>query len=439
MAEPFVSICIPARNGARELPLTLTNLLRQSDHPVDRLEIIVADHGSNDATADLIADFARRFQQIRRVFVEYTGPNRSRARNAAMNAARGEILVLIDHDVLPSTRMVSGHLELHRHFSNALVAGMTFGRGTTAEGWGVLPPGVQLERIGDCYDELSGCAELADVRLSSGALNGADPQQDVTDTVAPQRLFYSCNLSIPRQVVERIGGFDENFAGWGLEDDEFALRCRAQGRLVFSRRPWALHLPHPTDALANLAQWRQNYDYLFHKHATRELEYYSHFGGEVEAGARRMEAMVRRLAQWAPEGLKPPNVSNRAGGRRLAHFPPSLQFAKALGATDVLCPTMSLTAYPVKADGMWQYPLFGTRTPFRESEFDEAVLIADRVMLLERQTLLCLVSEMARVARSLWLLVGPLARKQSLAPMKATLDSVLSQLGRSPKMEFVEL
>src|SRR5262245_33858100 len=51
--RPFVTVVLPIRNEAGYIAHSLGALLRQ-DYPADRLEILVVDGMSNDATRDVI-------------------------------------------------------------------------------------------------------------------------------------------------------------------------------------------------------------------------------------------------------------------------------------------------------------------------------------------------------------------------------------------------
>src|SRR5690349_22194125 len=50
-----------------------------------------------------------------------------------------------------------------------------------------------------------------------------------------------------RADFERVNGFDENFRGWGCEDDDFGRRVRATGLRLVSilNRTYLHHLWHP--------------------------------------------------------------------------------------------------------------------------------------------------------------------------------------------------
>ena len=78
------------------------------------------------------------------------------------------------------------------------------------------------------------------------------------------------NVGIWRSDFERVNGYDENFEGWGCEDDDLRFRLRRAGVRIESILRWtrAYHLWHPVDTTAP-AQWKQgaNVGYLLRKGA----------------------------------------------------------------------------------------------------------------------------------------------------------------------------
>jgi molybdopterin-guanine dinucleotide biosynthesis protein A len=87
--EPRVTAVIPAYNEARCIAACIKSLLAQD---IGRIEIIVADDGSSDGTADLAASLGARV-----VRCAHGGPGA--ARNAGVREARGNIIVLVDADM----------------------------------------------------------------------------------------------------------------------------------------------------------------------------------------------------------------------------------------------------------------------------------------------------------------------------------------------------
>jgi glycosyltransferase involved in cell wall biosynthesis len=90
-AKPFVSIVIPAYNSAPTLGACL-RAIREQTYPPDRIEIIVADAGSQDATVEI----ARSFKAT--AIVPNPLQTGEAGKATGLKAARGEILALVDSD-----------------------------------------------------------------------------------------------------------------------------------------------------------------------------------------------------------------------------------------------------------------------------------------------------------------------------------------------------
>jgi cellulose synthase/poly-beta-1,6-N-acetylglucosamine synthase-like glycosyltransferase len=105
---PSLSILVPAHNEQRMIRAKLQNLLSQ-DYPADKLEILVGDDGSTDATASIVRDSQHRGV---RLFISETPRGKSAVQNQLVARARGEILVFTDADcLLPQNalRAIVGH------------------------------------------------------------------------------------------------------------------------------------------------------------------------------------------------------------------------------------------------------------------------------------------------------------------------------------------
>ena len=91
--KPQLSVIVPAHQGSRVLPLSLSALLR-SDLPKDQWELIVVDDASTDDTAQVAARYA---DMVVRLPTKPGGP--AYARNRGVEASRGGIVVFVDADV----------------------------------------------------------------------------------------------------------------------------------------------------------------------------------------------------------------------------------------------------------------------------------------------------------------------------------------------------
>jgi len=100
---PFVSVLTPTRNRRAFIPQLLRNYRSQS-HPLDRMELVVADDGE-DAVADL-------FKGVRGVkYLRVEPMPLGRKRNLLTAEARGEILVHMDDDDFYPRRRVEHAVE----------------------------------------------------------------------------------------------------------------------------------------------------------------------------------------------------------------------------------------------------------------------------------------------------------------------------------------
>ncbi len=191
-----VSVIIPAYNAAVTLEPCLAALLAQS-YPRDGYEIIVADDGSTDNTADLAA----RFSEVRLIRSEHHGA--AAARNRGARAASGELLLFTDADCEPTARWIE---TLCAAFTDPRVVGA---KGTyRTRQRELIARFVQLE-----YEE-----KYARMRRAATI--------DFIDT-------YSA--AYRRDVFLANHGFDESFPTASVEDQEFSFRLAEQGHaMVFA-------------------------------------------------------------------------------------------------------------------------------------------------------------------------------------------------------------
>jgi succinoglycan biosynthesis protein ExoA len=90
---PFVTVIVPVRNEAPFIRGTLDQLLTQ-DYDPRRFEVLVADGRSEDSTREIV----RAVQELHSNVRLLDNPRRlsSAGRNAAIRAARGDVLVVVD-------------------------------------------------------------------------------------------------------------------------------------------------------------------------------------------------------------------------------------------------------------------------------------------------------------------------------------------------------
>ena len=109
------SIIVCTYNRAESLRDTLRALRAQTTPSARRWEVIVVDNNSRDHTRKIVAEVQRKWPELRYEFEKAQGL--SHARNHGIAAARGDVLLFTDDDVLPEPNWIETTLlglETHR-------------------------------------------------------------------------------------------------------------------------------------------------------------------------------------------------------------------------------------------------------------------------------------------------------------------------------------
>ncbi|MET0648479.1 MAG: glycosyltransferase family 2 protein [Pyrinomonadaceae bacterium] len=117
--EPAVSVVITAYNEERDLASKLENTLAL-DYPVEKLEIIVASDCSSDRTDEIARSYAARGVRLHRQ-AERLG--KTAAQNAAVELARGEVILFSDATTLYQPDVLRAMLPNFADASVGCVAG----------------------------------------------------------------------------------------------------------------------------------------------------------------------------------------------------------------------------------------------------------------------------------------------------------------------------
>jgi glycosyltransferase involved in cell wall biosynthesis len=232
-------------------------------------EVIVTDDGSCHETVDKVRECIAGYSfPIRHVWQPNRGFRVAAARNNGIRHARGDYLIFLDCDfvVLPDT--LNAHLKAAK--PGRFIAG----------GYINLDEGVTSRLLGSA--------------LSRDVLLGIDrqlPKREVVKThrrfikrtllmrlrlASPRKQSMGGHYSIHRKDMERVNGYDENFEGWGGEDEDLGIRLVTAGIYCRSAIRYArvLHLYHPREL--GDKHWKEgpNIDYFKRK----EIPYFCEQG-----------------------------------------------------------------------------------------------------------------------------------------------------------------
>ena len=188
---PLVSIIIPNYNGEKYLPLCLSSLLKTK---YKKFEIILVDDVSSDGSIKIIKSYIKKSKNIN-FLRNKVNIGAAASRNRAIKKAKGEIVVFLDND----TEVRPGWLgELLKPFENTSV-------GATCPKMPMLQDKSRITTAGLFLIPHTGWGI---------ALKGEKTREVVS---------ISACMVVRKEVIEKIGGFDEKLAVH-TEDLDFSWR-----------------------------------------------------------------------------------------------------------------------------------------------------------------------------------------------------------------------
>jgi GT2 family glycosyltransferase len=259
---PRCSVIVATYNRSRLLPRLLDSLSKQ-DLPADDFEVIVVDDGSVDDTQAVLAAAQVPFRMIA-LKQENQGPGG--ARNRALEAASGSVIISVDDDVMPAPDLLRRHVEAHERNPHLAATGVM-----------VLPPGKRLEPWLEW--------EAVSLQKQYDAMVAGEWRPT-------PRQFYTANASFRREDAIAAGLFDASFKR--AEDVEFAFRLRDIGVASgFIPEAIVYHEPNRT-----YEQWLRvpylygHYDFIMWTQKNRR-----HIGGVLRHEFFQRQRLLQRAAR----------------------------------------------------------------------------------------------------------------------------------------------
>jgi len=290
------SVIVCTRNRCSALAQLLDSLTQLVTPRELSWELVIVDNGSTDGTAVLLDAFADRLP-IRRVFEPRKGL--SRARNAGLRAARGEILAFTDDDCLPAPDWLSAIVQEFAH-----------------------DPGLA---------GLGGRVELHDPRDFPITIRTSRTRETLTSAYQLPGLMVGCNMAFARWTVAAVGEFDITLGAGtpvgSAEDTDYLYRALLRGlRIEYVPEVFVAH-NHGRRQIEEVGQLKRNYargrgalltKYLLR--ADRAMAYC--FYNDLRWNGREL---VRALRAWSsPRAVLERGWHMLAGAARwvdIAHLP----------------------------------------------------------------------------------------------------------------------
>jgi len=227
--QPFVSVVVPCRNEERYIGPCLESIVT-SDYPHDKMEVLVADGRSQDATREVVARYAAAHPWVH--LLDNPAQITPVGLNRAIRLARGEVIVRMD-----------AHVEYPPDYISRSVAALRESGADNVGGVIVTRP---ADRTATARAIALGLSHPFGVGNSYFRI-GTRHRRWV-DTVA-----FGC---FRREVFEQIGLFDEDLVR--NQDDELNARLiRHGGRILLA--PEIVSYYYARGSLRHL--WRMYYQY----------------------------------------------------------------------------------------------------------------------------------------------------------------------------------
>jgi glycosyltransferase involved in cell wall biosynthesis len=212
-----VSVVIPTLNRAAMLATTIERIENQTVGR-DAYEVLIVDNNSTDTTQAVLAQKAAAYPNLKG-FIQ-TKRGAAATRNVGIRAASGEIVLFIDDDILAEPDLVERHIQYHAENPGASIIG------TVTSAWhDSSDPFLRYLRDKGIFNPYSiACGKPMDFSY-----------------------YHTGNVSSSRKQLCEVGGFDEQFFVYGMEDIELGYRLEQKGsRMIPGVAARGRHEYYPT-------------------------------------------------------------------------------------------------------------------------------------------------------------------------------------------------
>ena len=199
---PTCSILIPAHNEEKVIAATIESMLKL-EYPKDRLQIIVINDGSKDATKSIIEQYAAKDTRVQLFDIPKGegGKGKSRTLNLGIKQAKGDVIAIYDADNTPdkdSLRYLVAQLLLHKELGAVIGKFRTVNKNAT-----LLTRFINIETLSFQSMLQAGRWQMHGISTLPGT-----------------------NFVMWHHIIKKLGGWDEEAL---TEDSELSIRIYEEG------------------------------------------------------------------------------------------------------------------------------------------------------------------------------------------------------------------
>lgn len=253
MSSYTITVIINTYNWPQALKLQLLSLNNNSLLPD---EVIITDDGSDEKTQQMLANVRTQLNfPLTHLWQEDKGFRVAQARNKAIQQAKGDYLIFLDHDYLVRQHFIRNHRALAE-------------KGYFVSGSRILLSAPFTQRV------LTQQWDLSQKKFWWFLWQRFNKRCNRFLTTLPLPLHTRLRklrrhswkstrnlIAAWRQDIIAVNGYDHHFEGWGYEDSDLVIRLQRAGiqRKLGKFATEVMHLHHP---IANRDKERCNYRML---------------------------------------------------------------------------------------------------------------------------------------------------------------------------------
>lgn len=238
------SLIISTYNRPAALRLCLESVIQQVIIPD---EVIIADDGSGEDTGDLVKSYETRVGvPLKHVWHDDEGYRLAAIRNKALAASNADYIIQVDGDLILHAKFVADHL----HFAK---------EGCFVSGARAMLDPALTEKISTTFDMSLISTDGSRMEKKYNAVhNRLLSRTNYLFQRSEKNMKYvlGCNMAFWRKDLIKVNGYNEEFVGWGKEDNDLTRRLLNAGvKLRFIKfGAIVYHLHHNETPRPTLAQ-----------------------------------------------------------------------------------------------------------------------------------------------------------------------------------------
>ncbi len=202
-APALTSIIILTHNQLEHTQLCLQSI---EQHTNQRFELIIVDNGSTDGTLNYLRKYTNHRNNVH-VIANRENLGFAAGNNQGLAVAVGNYLLMLNNDTIVTEGWLTNLLSVFERYSDVGIVGPVSNNVSGPQ---------QIKEVS--YQSLEKMHQFAK------EWSAAHKEQ----TIEYRRVVGFCLLT-KREVIDRIGGLDEQFGSGNYEDDDFCLRAAAAG------------------------------------------------------------------------------------------------------------------------------------------------------------------------------------------------------------------